>query len=464
MRPSTYTADMAEVKGNQQRMLQLLQSGYNKTSVSVDRTSSTAACNYAMLVCARDIDAMIEATDDQLYIAATNVLACRTCLPDVSTSTQDTSQNVPGRFSYNMSVGTSFSKPEQLPREFVSLKNVIRQHFSGGMHTRKAEAKMKEQQDLQARLKAAGTISTRVLRTAYVVLKKSHSREQFEDLLVLQHENGLNVGDLCHSGSQMTRFRDAFGTAVLDSVRRHVEQAPCVSWVADKVTLNGRTIDITAVITIFPEADDNEMIQSVVVGAPIVTQHDGSSLAREWVQTAERIGITDTKKVAAICTDGQYHHQQVPAKFLSELAAVHPDIAQRSVPPAVPYVWDGSHLSNLADGATRQQAECAWVDATVEVISRITKRFAMGKARERLRTISEQNDSPLRGLQLWSETRFAPHAASVLNNFLDNMRAMAAAMGEMLDAPSTKTSAIPDLEADLRLLTGKIHFLPMSLT
>ena len=89
-------------------------------------------------------------------------------------------------------------------------------------------AAQKEKSDNEACDKAYNTVSTRVLRTGYHVIKESLSRESFEKLIVMQHINGLNVGDLCHSGSQMSRFRDAFACVMLDSVARHVQDSVCV--------------------------------------------------------------------------------------------------------------------------------------------------------------------------------------------------------------------------------------------
>ena len=113
-----------------------------------------------------------------------------------------------------------------------------------------------------------------------------------------------------------------------------------------------------------------------------------------------------------------------------------------------------AHLSTLANGAARRPRGCSWVNRTVGTISRLTKRFTVGKCRETLRTVSEEQGLPLRGLQLWSETRFSAHAATVLENFCANMRVIAGAMGALLDSPSTKEDLVQELIADLRLLTG----------
>ena len=407
------------------------------------------------LASARDLATMVEASEGQLrcFVNA-DIIVCATCKP--GWDPLQPCQTAYGVFRYNMTVGVRFPKPARLPREFINLKQAIRTHFSGASHNKNEAAKKKAQAARERQEKAARAVSIRVLRTAYHVIKRSHPRAEFERLIVLQHMNGADMGDLCHSGSQMARFRKAFGDSVLSALTRHVQHSPCVAWVADKVTLNSRTIDITAIISVFPEADAGELIQSLVVGAPVVTEHDGTALATEWVETAARIAIKHPGQLAAICTDGQFHHGSVPTKFLQLLTTSLPDYAERSVPPAVPCLWDGAHLMDLADGAARKEVACTWVNDTVETISRITRRFTLGQNRERLRKTSERLKLPFRGLQLWSETRFSPHAANVLENFGENMRIIAAAMGDMIDAPSTRSVAaiVEDLKNDLRLLTG----------
>ena len=296
----------------------------------------------------------------------------------------------------------------------------------------------------------------RVTRTAYHVIKHSLPRDQYEKLIVLQHENGLDMGDKCHSGMQMPRFRDSFYEVIMSAVAHHVKEAPCVSMIADKVTVNHRTLDVTGIMTIIPEAPAVSF-QSFVVAAPVVTEHDGSSLAREWLDTMSKVGVTDAKKLSAICTDGQYHHNSVPPKFLKKLTSTHPDYAARSEPPSVPCLWDGAHLLDLADSSARAEPNCAWVNDTIDAVTRITKRFSISsKNREILRSVSEELGLPLRGLQLWSETRFSPYAAVVLQAFVTNMPALAAGLDRLADSSREKATVVDQMLADLRLLKGKL--------
>ena len=452
-------SDIKNLKANQMRMISLLEKtgAQGKHDSPEAPSSSPSFAIEAVLTSARDLATIQEASGHQLCsLPDHGVIICEVCNPNFDPSQDLKSPRVTGVLHYDFSGGTSFPKPSALPRQFVRLKAAIRSHIATAYHGRMEAAAQKEKSEKEARDKACNTVSIRVLRTGYHVIKESLSRELFEKLIVMQHINGLNVGGLCHSGSQMNRFRDAFASVILDSVARHVQETPCVSWIADKVTVNGRTLDITGLITLVPEAPASDLIQSVVIGAPVVREHDGTSLADEWIETAKRVGITEVRKLAAICTDGQYHHLKVPPKFLTKLTASHPDYAARSSPPCVPCLWDGAHLLDLADGSARAEPGCAWVKETVEAITRITKRFSIGKGRETLRTAGEEQGLPVRGLQLWSETRFSPYAARVLKNFIANIPILAAALKEQIDSASGKPSHTTELTSDLRLLTGKV--------
>ena len=445
--------DMADFKANQTRILGLLeQAGVQKQR---ERPCVSQPTIDAVLTSARDLATIQEASSHQLRsFPDHDVVVCEVCQPNFDPNRDLKAPKTTGVLQYNFSEGTSFPKPSALPRLFVRLKAAIRTHLASASHRKMEDARQKEQEESAAHAKVSNVISSRVLRTAYHVLMESLSREEFEELIVMQNLNGLNMGDLCHSGSQMKRFRDAFSDVVLDALADHVKAAPCVSWIADKVTVNGRTLDITGLLTLVPEAPADALIQSVVIGAPVVKEHDGTSLADEWLQTAARVGITDVRKLAAICTDGQYHHLSVPTKFLTKLTASHPDYAARAEPPCVPCLWDGAHLLDLADGSARAEPGCSWVGQTVEAVTRITKRYTMGKGHEVLRTASEEKGLPMRGLQLWSETRFSPYAARVLTNFIANIPVLAVALKEQLDSAATKGSLIAELTSDLRLLTG----------
>ena len=248
-----------ELKANQLHIIRLLQPGeYQDKGNTVSSSSGAIPQSLetdAGMTLARDLDALVQASAQQLRcFTEQNVIVCTTCRPGFDPSQVEGNRSLLGIFNYDMSNGTSFYKPKQLHPEFTQLRRALRSHFAGASHRKNEDEKKRHREESQKQREKDNSIAFRVLRTVLHVLKKSLSRQEFEELIVLQNINGLNVGDLCHSGSQMVRFRDAFSASVLRAVANHVRQCPCVSWVADKVTVNGRTLDITAIIAIFPEA------------------------------------------------------------------------------------------------------------------------------------------------------------------------------------------------------------------
>ena len=89
----------------------------------------------------------------------------------------------------------------------------------------------------------------------------------------------------------------------------------------------------------------------------------------------------------------------------------------------------------------------------IDDITRITKRFRLGGGLEQLRAEAEDRGVKMRTPQLWSETRFAPHAAVVLEAFQTNMGLMEAVMERQIPFCPSK-SAADDMKADVRILKG----------
>lgn len=55
-------------------------------------------------------------------------------------------------------------------------------------------------------------------------------------------------------------------------------------------------------------------------------------MALVWKQVAETLGISNTEKLSGIGTDGQYHHNGVPSKFVSSL--------RKKNDFSPPFIWD----------------------------------------------------------------------------------------------------------------------------
>ena len=193
--------------------------------------------------------------------------------------------------------------------------------------------------------------SAPLLRTAYYVLSKSLSQTSFVEL-VLQHMNDLNMGNINHSKAFMSQARDMFYQQVITNLTEHVQRQPCVALSADKATVIERTVDITAITTVVPEAPGGSMIQSCVVGVPVVKERDSNGHAQQLQGTFASLGITRTEQLSAIAADGLVHHNRVPTKLLRAMSV------GSATPACLPRIWDGAHLMNLADLDARSATSC----------------------------------------------------------------------------------------------------------
>ena len=265
--------------------------------------------------------------------------------------------------------------------------------------------------------------AARCVRTGYYVLKKSLPFTAYEDLVVLQSEkkNGLYMGDLNHSEKFMGTLRTQVHTVLHGALSRVIASQPCVALMVDKVTLWKRSVDITAIVTAIPVTTDKgtQVMQSFVIGAPVVADATGEALADELVGTLANAGIIRCDQLASICTDGAYFHCKVPEKLLGKLRGGDPDTR-----PAVPAVWDHAHLLNLAEEDAKRAPGCRWVGETVATMSSVTKRFMRGKYFEALMERGQARNEALQQPKLWCDTRFAQYASSTTGTFLKNAGAM----------------------------------------
>ena len=214
--------EIAELKVTQAQLLRLLRGNGKCEPVTAGATSDTASSTAdevtrMMLKSARDIDTLVLASGYQLQVcASSNVVVCRTCAPDfepmMSTDRAGGEfrfTGIKGAFGYNMSLGTSFSRQGKLPREFLSLKSVVKSHFMSAAHLVNYKKREAEREEIAKRMKAereeqerarwttreqpekrrkgAASKTILVLRNAYQALRAPWSREAYEDITSLRH-------------------------------------------------------------------------------------------------------------------------------------------------------------------------------------------------------------------------------------------------------------------------------------
>ena len=340
-----------------------------------------------------------------------------------------------GIFEYDFRCGVQFPPGKKLHQKFKGLKTTVFSHFSSPKH-KLAEAHLEQVNAKESRFDAGcSEAAERVLRAAYHVTMQSGSHKSFERLLVMLHKCGLDIGDKNHSAGMMVRARDAFYTVMLERLADIIRNEPCVAVLADKVTLNKRTVDITAVNLVMPDAPAEEMLQNFVIAAPVVQDHSGEGLASELKDSLSRVGVARPTQVSAFGGDGQYHHLGVPEKLAQALHSNNEEAF------AMLAVWDPSHLMHLGEQNARSAVNCAWVYETINSMDVISQRFRYGAGFESFR--GNDAEKP-RTLKPWSETRFAAHAADVFSSFLGNVE-------PMLNARNRRETEHGQLAEDLKL-------------
>ena len=159
-----------------------------------------------------------------------------------------------------------------------------------------------------------------VRKILYHVIKESGSGESFAKWIVIQSKNAADMGNINHSKALMPTARDVFHDVLIGMLRKHIATQPCLSILVDKVTANRRTVDVTVILTmVAPGAPASHILQSYVLGAPVVKEHAGDALSREIQETLSNEGVGSTEKSAAIAADRQYHRLKVPEKLLTNM-------------------------------------------------------------------------------------------------------------------------------------------------
>ena len=159
-----------------------------------------------------------------------------------------------------------------MPASLSRLKNSVKEHRKGRDHQQRSKDRSSAKR--AERVSVAGTVSIRVGRTAHFILKSFMPRERFEELVVLQHINRLDMGRRGHSSRQISQFLSATHEVLMKELRGHVTAQPCIALMADKVTANHRTINVTTLLSIVPAAPAGQLFSTYVVGAPVVIHHD----------------------------------------------------------------------------------------------------------------------------------------------------------------------------------------------
>ena len=120
---------------------------------------------------------------------------------------------------------------------------------------------------------------------------------------MLQHQKGVSIGDLNHSKMFIAKTYQAFSQEVKEKMKDHIAEQPCVALTADKVTVNDKTMNITAITTVVPDAPTGKLLQNFVIGASVVSNCSRSEHAKQLQITAGELNIMHTEQLAAFAAD-----------------------------------------------------------------------------------------------------------------------------------------------------------------
>ena len=122
-----------------------------------------------------------------------------------------------------------------------------------------------------------------VMQRRYGIGVGSRDRYLFVVLVVIVFCSRFPVGRaiepyksyLNNSVGFIPKLRIQISSVLNAKLTNYFSRQPCVALCADKVTVAKRTMDITAIIALVPEAPKQEMVQAFVIGAPVVKDHSG---------------------------------------------------------------------------------------------------------------------------------------------------------------------------------------------
>ena len=342
----------------------------------------------------------IQALDGFTYDANLGQLACDICAE--STDSKDPKQ-VTGCFNYSADLGTDFSESRNMPESFRKLKSHLKDHIDSTSHRNSVHRSVQTEKSTQHLMSRSLRVGLAVARTAYIVYRNAFGMAKFEDLISLQNLNGQDMGQLNHSKRFATEFRNSVAAVIklravqfLSTPLEQTGHRPAVNLCADKGTYKHRTRQLTALLLIAPDSPD--LIELMYVGHPIVTAHDGHSLASLLKHSLDDYKVRGSQIVGA-SFDGQYIHLNVEESLKSQY-----EQEGSSFPCNI--VHDPMHRAGLCDRHLNDKGQFKWLTDLVNLCQDLYNRYNWGQSHEAYLQASDELDVHA-NLVRFSETRFA---------------------------------------------------------
>lgn len=203
-----------------------------------------------------------------------------------------------------------------LSMHFRNLKKNVKRHIKSDLHTDQWnlwEAAEKKKEKQRTRNQEVGL---RVARTALANYQKGRSRTDFEDQILLQVTNGLEMGVLNNSFNFCQKFRKYVYQEVQIMVEKFLSTRttetgfyPALNIQCDKATSSRRSMQFTSCVCVLANSD--VLLANMFLGHPIVKDGTAEGVTQLLCDELEKNKIKP-EQVEGLSVDGQYIKWSVP--------------------------------------------------------------------------------------------------------------------------------------------------------
>ena len=387
--------------------------GKNSTPVETRSTDESiqneVECSLKLMDVARSVEQMVNA--GFVYESDSNLFICAICLPDYDIELIVQQKKPPGGvFCHDDDMPLRYAQDSIVDRKFRNLKSHMKTHLQSSAHAESIKAKNDTYSAMSKYNTRTEKVGLLIGTTAYHILYSRGTVWGFEQLLLLNNINHIDIGDTNHSTYFIWHLRPYVAKVVQSKMTtffstpfKQTGHLPPVNASADKATYKHRTRQFTAVTTVVPDAEN--LFQVAYVGTPVVKDHTGYGLATTWKDSLDSKSIVG-KQIVRWSTDGQY----INLDTTRPLQNMYPDCH-------VELTWDPLHLAGLAD-AHLDKEEFEWLSSDVEVYQDLYNKFNWGKSYEELMDASAELEVKFVGLSKTCQTRFANSKRLVFINII----------------------------------------------
>ena len=358
----------------------------------------------------RSIEEIANLYSELKFVNEKNVILCELCF-DIEKI--DNIKDNEKEFGVIRTNGVEEPKTDNdpLPRSFLNLKNIVKQHV--GTYKHKEQIQNLKQRNVSSKKgpenRNNNEAAMRCARICHELYKMGRPYTDYPEMVALFVKNGVFMGDTNHSTEFPARFlknvasvvRDKMSNVLKIKLKQTGHVRPC-KIIADKDTSKHRTRQLICLTTVFPGAED--LIQTVFIDHPLIRHHKTQDVAENIVTFVKK--FLTNESYAGGSYDGAYFHakkdvpQHINEAFNVDDSDVHND-------------HDAMHRTGLGEKRARKKGRNDWVNNLGKSLATAFKDHNYGKKYEELREIAELMGIELLDPKFHSETRFANSCSNV---------------------------------------------------